>query len=86
MWRTRVSAILGGIGLIMMMYAGCYLNCPEKLAYITAGGVMAGMALLFIASRLFDRAVSLTKQERARRKRLFQNWINCNIKHQYEEE
>lgn len=79
MWRIRVSAILGGIGLIMMMYAGCYLNCPGKLAYIAAGGVIAGMALLFIASRLFDRAVSLARQERARRKRLFRNWINCKL-------
>lgn len=82
MWRTRISAILGGIGLIMLMYAGCYLNSPGRLAYIAAAGVMAGMALLFIASRLFDRAVSLAKQERARRKRLFRNWINCSIKYQ----
>ncbi len=79
MWRIRVSAILGGIGLIMMMCAGCYLNSPGGLAYIAAAGVMAGMTLLYVGAWLHDRAVSLAKQERARRKRLFQNWINCKL-------
>lgn len=77
--RTRISAIIAGAGWGAMMLSGCCLDGPGKLAYIAAGGVMAGMALLFIASRLFDRAASLAKQERARRKRLFQNWINCKL-------
>lgn len=73
MWRIRVSAILGGIGLIMMMCAGCYLNSPGGLAYIAAAGVMAGMTLLYVGAWLHDRAVAAERlrrrREYARRKR-----------------
>ena len=70
---TRISAILGGIGLIMLMYAGCYLDSPGKLAYIAAGGVVIGMTLLYIGAWFHDRAVAAERlrrrREYARRKR-----------------
>lgn len=79
---TRASAIIGGAGWILIMLAGCCLNSPGRAAYIAAGILVIGMTLLIIGSRLMDRAICLDKQERARRDRLFRNWINCNINHQ----
>ena len=79
---TRASVIIGGAGWILIMLAGCYLDSYGRAAYIAAGILVIGMALLIIGSRLMDRAISLDKQERARRDRLFRNWINCNINNQ----